>query len=79
MQAFKVIIQPVDSGIMPQTSQNAIIPGDASYSMTPVGPVEINTPMTQAQIVGLQGYLVCIARGTNTGTVETAITALAPT
>lgn len=72
---FRIKIAPVSDG---STHEDTLKPGDGSYAKTPAGPVQICVALTQAQIVGLQGYLSLLKAGSVTTTVETAITALTP-
>lgn len=77
MQTFRVTIEPVSPGTL--ESDGGLKPGDGTYLLTPDGRQAVVAPMTQAQIQGVQGYLVCILAGSNTATVEAAITAIPPT
>lgn len=77
MITFNVEIEPLSPGS--KGSQGGLSAGTGVYATTPQGPRTVVTQMTQAQIVGLQGYLVLIKSGANTASIETAITAVGPT
>lgn len=79
MQTFRITIEPVSPGTQKSSTQNAINPGSGDYLINPMNQVEVIAPITQAQIVGIQGYLSLILAGTNTGAIETAITGVGPT
>ena len=77
MRTYNIKIEEVSPGT--QSGGTDLKPGTGQYAQTPTGPVEVTVPLTQAQVVGIQGYLSCIAAGANTSSVETAITAVGPT
>lgn len=77
MQTYSVRIEPVSPGNFDNFRN--LDPGDGSYATTPAGLRTIVLPMTQAQVVGVQGYLTLIAGGAATGAIETAITGVGPT
>ncbi len=79
MQTYKIEITPVSPGTQVIESQRSIQAGSGQYAKLPTGPVVAVLDLTAAQVVGIQGYLSAIDAGTNTGAVETAITALTPT
>lgn len=78
MQAYRIIIEPVSPGTQAMSGRS-LTPGTGRYVQTPEGTREVVVNLTQVQIVGVQGYLVAALAGTDTSTVETAITALPPT
>lgn len=79
MQTYKIEIVPVSPGTQVIESQRSIAAGSGQYAKLPSGPVVAVLDLTAVQIVGIQGYLSAIDAGTDTSTVETAITALTPT
>lgn len=74
MTTFRIVIQPVSPGT--RGGESGLKAGTGTYLTTPQGERSLVLEMSQAQIVGVQGYLTAIRAGTNTGTVETAITAI---
>jgi len=74
---IRIKIEPVSPGTTQEAKRLHI--GDGSYATEVYEPRELCIQVTDAQIVGLQGYLVLIAAGTNTGAIETAITGVGPT
>jgi hypothetical protein len=75
--AFKITIEPMSNGATEEDRH--LKPGDGTYASTPASLRTIFVDATAAQIVGLQGYLVKIKAGSDTSSVETAITAITPT
>lgn len=73
MTGYKITIEPCDPG---QTvSADTIKKGAAKSEGTPHQLVIVPT---SAQYQGILGYLGLVDAGSNTSTVETAITALSP-
>lgn len=79
MTTYEIDIYPVSPGVQAKGNVSDIIVGTGSYKLTPSGPISATTPMTQAQIIGIQGYLSCIMAGKNTAAIEAAITGVGPT
>lgn len=73
MAGYLVSLEPCDSGLTVTTA--TIVKGVTKPEGTPLS-VVINA--SSAQIQGVMGYLGLIKAGSDTSTVETAITALTP-
>lgn len=76
MQTYRITIEPVSPGTM--ESDGGLKYGDGTYLLTPDGREAVVLPATQAQIQGIQGYLVLIQVGAPTNGIETAVTAAVP-
>lgn len=74
MTTYRIVIEPVSPGMHENDSLRF---GDGQYLTRPPGPRPFVLAATDAQIVGIQGYLVAIKGAADTSAIETAVAAVA--
>jgi hypothetical protein len=78
-QTYLVKVEPVSPGTKGSPGNPGLSIGNGQYVTQPVSERTIAVAMTDAQLTGLQGYLICIKAGLDTSSIETAVTAVGPT
>lgn len=74
MQTFRIQIDRVSDGT---SEEDTFRPGSGIWVTTPDGPTRFVTQATDAQITGIQGYIMAIKSGASTSAIETAVAAVA--
>lgn len=73
-KSYRVELDPVDPGLLSTSANNPT----RTVAINENSPIRTTVIMTTAQWQGLVNYIKLMRAGVGTGTVETAITALAP-
>lgn len=73
-KSYRVELDPVDAGMLANSAHTPV----RTVAINENQPIRTTVIMTTAQWQGLVNYIKLMRAGVGTGTVETAITALAP-